>query len=459
MKKLFRISIVAVFIIIVIGIDVEAQSNLGLYGLRVVPQSNFSNPAFIPEGNTIIGIPFISSISSTTYSSSFSFNDIFITKDGSDSLYLNLSSVISKTSENNFITEYIENDIIYLGFKIKNNFLNVGIRNRMYSRAMYSSDLVELFWNGNGNYINEKLDLSSLSVNHDHFLSYYVGFGFMIGDNVSLGIRANLNQGLSSIQTTNNQLFIETITHDQKVFSINANTGFLINTSGLFSDSTENDKTTSEYIFNFQNIGFSVDFGADFKISERFKLNFSVIDLGFINWKSDLKSYENTSDYIEFTGIYADINTTEDLFEAYADSIAELIDIKEFEQEFKTHLPMRIFGGLEYYSLDKTNRLSFVFSGTFLKNNFSPAFSVGYDKTVSKHFTFKVNYSYLKYAPLNIGAGLVFNFKPFQFYFLTDNILSAFYWSGQQYINFRFGFNLIFPKQNSIKKGEPVFTQ
>lgn len=459
MERLFKISVVAVFMIIVIGIDVKAQSDLGLYGLRVVPQSNFSNPAFIPDGKLIIGLPFISSISSTTYSSSFSFNDIFVTKDGSDSLYLNLSSVISKTSENNFITEYIENDIIYLGFKLKNNFLNVGIRNRMYSRAMYSSDLVKLFWNGNGNYINEKLDLSRTSVNHDHFLSYYVGFGFMIGNNVSLGIRANLNQGLSSIQTTNNQLFIETVTHDQKVFSINANTGFSINTSGLSTDSTENDKTTSEYIFNFKNIGFSVDFGADFRISERFKLNFSVIDLGFINWKSDLKSYENTSDYIEFTGIYVDINTTEDLFEAYADSIAELIDINEFEQEFKTHLPTRIFGGLEYYSLDKTNRLSFVFSGTFLKNYFSPAFSVGYDKTVSKHFTFKVNYTYLKYAPLNIGTGLVFNFKPFQFYFLTDNILSAFYWSGQQYINFRVGINLVFPEQNSIKKGEPVFTE
>jgi len=439
--------------------NVNAQSDLGLYGLRVVPQSNFNNPAFIPDGKTIIGIPFISSISSSTYSSSFSFNDIFIEKDGSDSLYLNLNSLISKSNEKNFVTEYFENDLLYLGFKIKRSYLNIGIRNRMFTRAMYSNDLVKLAWNGNGNYIDEELNLSSTYVNHDHFISYYAGFGFMIGDNVSLGIRANLNQGLSSIQTSENQLIIETETHDQNVFSLRAKTGFTVNTSGLLRDSTETEITPTEYVFNFKNIGFSVDFGADFKVSERVSLNFSVLDLGFINWKSELSSYENSTDSIEFTGIYADINTTEDLFQTYVDSLAELIEINEFEQEFKTQLPTRVFAGLEYYSLDKTNRLSFVFSGTFLKNYFSPAFSVGYDKTVSKHFTFKVNYTYLKYAPLNLGAGLVFNFKPFQFYFLTDNILSAFYWSGQKYINFRFGINLVFPQQGSIKKGEPVFRE
>ena len=458
MEKLYKVYIVTFFIFIVSIFDVEAQSDLGLYGLRVVPQSNLSNPAFIPEGNTIIGIPFISSISHTTYSSSFSFNDIFVTKDGSDSLYLNLNNLVSKSKENNFITEYIENDIIYIGHKIENSFLNLGIRNRVYSRAMYSNDLVTLLWNGNGDYINEEFKLNNTFINHDHFLSYYLGYGLRIGDNITFGIRANLNQGLSSIQTSNNQLYINTAPHDHNVFSINSNTGFTINTSGISLDSPENDKSVSEYIFNFRNIGFSVDFGADFKISERVKINFSVLDLGFINWKSNLTSYESSSDYIEFTGIYADINATEDIFEAYADSITKLFDINEFEHKFKTHLPTRIFAGLEYYSLDKSNRLSFVFSGTFLKNNFSPAFSVGYDKTVFKYLTFKVTYSYLKYAPLNLGGGLVVNIQPFQFYILTDNILSAFYWSGQKYINFRFGFNLIIPEQNRINKSEPIVT-
>ena len=202
MEKLRNIYIVIFLFFIGSSFEVEAQSDLGLYGLRVVPQSNINNPVFITEGNIIIGIPFISSISNTTYSSSFSFNDIFVTKNGSDSLYLNLSRLALESKENNFVTECFENDIIYLGFRIKSNFLNLGIRNRLFSRVMYSNDLVQLLWNGN--YINEVMNLSNTFVNHDHFLSYYVGYAFRADDNMSFGIRVNLNQGLSSIQMSNN---------------------------------------------------------------------------------------------------------------------------------------------------------------------------------------------------------------------------------------------------------------
>ena len=132
-----------------------------------------------------------------------------------------------------------------------------------------------------------------------------------------------------------------------------------------------------------------------------------------------------------------DININEDVFQAFADSLNELFEIKEFDQKFKTILPTRIYFGIEYYSLNKKNRYSFLFSGIFLKESFSSAFSLGYDRTISERFTFKVNYTYLKYAPLNIGAGLVLNLKPIQIYLITDNILSGFYWSGQKYFNFR----------------------
>jgi hypothetical protein len=428
---------------------------MGLYGLREIPQSNLINPAFIPEGELIIGIPFLSSISHSTYSSSFSFNDIFIKKAGSDSLYLNLSSIASKNYTKNFITGYVENDIIYFGLKIKKNgYLSSGIRNRVYSRVMYSTDMIKLLWNGNGNYIGEKLDLTNTFINHDHFLSYYVGYSLVINKNVSLGLRANLNQGLSSIQTVKNELTMRTSAHSDYIYNIDANTGFLVNTSGIVGDSVDGNQSITEYVFNFNNIGFSIDFGGDFKVSERIKLNVSVVDLGFISWKSNLRSYENTNDSVQFSGIYNDININEDVFQAFADSLNELFEIKEFDQKFKTILPTRIYFGIEYYSLNKKNRYSFLFSGIFLKESFSSAFSLGYDRTISERFTFKVNYTYLKYAPLNIGAGLVLNLKPIQIYLITDNILSGFYWSGQKYFNFRFGINLVFAHKRDMKKVE-----
>jgi opacity protein-like surface antigen len=320
----------------------------------------------------------------------------------------------------------------------------------------YADDLVRLLWDGNANYIDQELNLSGTILNQDHFLAYYINFGFLIGEKFSLGLRANLNQGLSSIQTQYNNISITTATHDQSIFSFDAKTSFLVNTSGLVSDSTSS-FSISNYLFNFQNTGFSFDIGADFQVSDRISLNLSILDIGKLNWKSGLKSYESSTDSIEFSGIYADINSKGDIFTAYGDSLAALIDIKEFEKDFSTSLPSRIYAGLEYYSLDRKNLLSFTFAGTFLKNKFSPALSFGFEREVSKHFAFKISYSWLRYAPLNLGSGFAFNFKPFQFYLLTDNVFSTFLWDKQKYLNFRLGVNLVFPEKRHIPKGEPVF--
>lgn len=450
--------IIVIFLIFTFSISAYSQFDMMLYGYRFVPQSNYNNPAFIPQGKIAIGIPVLSSISTSTYSSSFSLDDILKGNSSSDSLKLDLSYLISKGKETNLLTEYIDNDVLYVGFKLKSNFLSFGIRNRLYSRFVYSQDLVKLIWNGNASYLDEELDLSSTQVNHVHFLDYFVNFGLVLNENVSLGIRANLLQGLSSVQTQRNELTLLTNSQGENGYSFDANTSFLINTSGLNSDSTNNGGV-SDYIFNFKNLGFSFDIGADFKISERLNINFSILDLGKINWKSNLTSYESNTDNVHFSGITVDINSNGDVFENYLDSITNLVDINEFEQEYSTTLPTRFYAGLEYYGYDRKNRLSFVFSGIFLKEKFSPAFSVGYDREVSKHFAFKVNYSYLAYAPLNVGAGFSFNFKPFQFYFLTDNIFSTFLWDKQRYLNVRFGINILIPEQNSIPIGEPVFSK
>ncbi|PLX05677.1 MAG: hypothetical protein C0598_13930 [Marinilabiliales bacterium] len=424
-----------------------------MHGYHFVPQSSYNNPALIPDGKVIVGIPVLSSIAHTTYSK-FGFNDFFQEK--SDSLYLDLNKVISKSDKANMIAEYVEHDLILIGLKIQKNYLNFGIRNRLYSRITYSEGLLKLIWNGNLSYIDEKLDLSSTSVSHDHFLDYYAGFAFKINENIGLGVRAHYLQGLSSIETQRNNISIITSSEGDNGFNFDANASFLINTSGLVYDSTDGFRF-NDYAFNFTNSGFSFDIGAEIKINERVNVTLSIIDLGKINWKSNLKSFESESENVKFSGITVDIDSQDDIFEQYADSISELIDVKEFEASFSTSLPTRVYTGLEYYSLDRKNRISLLMAGLFMKEKFIPSVSVGFDRDVSKHFAFKVNYSYLPYSPLNLGAGFSFNFKPFQFYFLTDNIFSTFLWDSQRYFNLRLGINILIPEQNSIPKGEPVF--
>lgn len=455
-----KAKITAIILLVFLGFTkLNAQSDLMLYGYRDIPQTVYTNPAFIPDAKIFVAIPVLSSISNSTYSSSFSIDDLLKSRSGSDSLYLNPSSIINKNYPVNFISENLETDILGLGIKLNSgDYLSFGIRNRLYTRLFYSNDLINLLWNGNAPYLGQNLDLSNTIASSEHYLNWYAGFGFKIGENVSIGLRVNYLQGLSSIQTEKSNLSLTTNADSENVYSIKANTAFLVNTSGFSGDSI-NGFTASDYILNFNNSGFSFDFGADFKVSENVNLSFSVLDIGKINWKSNLKSYESTADSVDFSGIYADFNNPDGVFNVYADSLAELIDVNEFKQNFSSSLPTRFYLGLEIYSNQRKNRFSFVFNGTMLKKKFSPAVSLAYDMKVSKHFTFKLAYSWLQYSPINFGTAFTFKFKPFQFYFLSDNIFSTFMWDKQRYFNFRLGLNIKIPSQNRIPTNEPVFTK
>ena len=101
----------------------------------------------------------------------------------------------------------------------------------------------------------------------------------------------------------------------------------------------------------------------------------------------------------------------------------------------------------QYITLDQRNSFNLLFAGRFLENTFEFALSAGYTFAPSEKFAMKFAYNYLRYAPLNLGLGFYFNFKPFQFYFSTDNVAGLIYPTGQHYADFHFGLNILIPYQ------------
>ena len=425
---------------------VYSQSNFILHGFEYVPQSNHLNPAFRPDAKMVIGIPFLSSLSFSAYSTSFSFNDLF--QESGDSLYFNLTPVIENSKENNYVTGALEIDLIYFGCQIKKGFLNVGIRHRLYARAFYTPDLLKLAWYGNNPYVVQQMDLSSSWVNVDHFNSWYVGYAFPIGKFVEMGVRFNINQGFSNIQTQKSDVKMLTNENDASVYEVSALTSYQVNTSNITSQ-----ESAGNYLFDFNNFGISVDLGATFQVHEQVKLNLSILDLGYIAWQSDLTSYEGAYEEVHFTGVYGDVNEEDqDIFKMYSDTLKKLFEPRESSFPYSAVLPARLIVGAEYYFNNDANRASFLFSGRMMHGYFEPAFTLAYDMKVSDVFAFKASYTYLQYSPFNLGVGIVVEARPFQFYVMTDNIIAPFNIYGTQYLNFQFGFNLIWPKQN--KKGK-----
>lgn len=422
----------------------NAQTSYMLHGFDMVPQSSYSNPAYISDSNTVVGFPLLSSLSANVYSTGFTFNDIFRERSGSDSLYLDLGNVAGEPGGINYLTGSVDNDLIHLGFKVKKSYLTTGIRHRLLVRGFYVNDLIELMWHGNTSIKDRHIDLGPVNFQSDHFVSYYLGLAFPVGSRVSIGARFNVNRGMSNISTVYNDTRLLTEENDATAYAVRAETSFLIHTSGLSRDSAGNAFNPFSYYYNYRNFGVSLDLGADIKITERVSVNFSFLDFGYINWKSGLKSFENKYDTINFEGIYVDEEVTDNgIMSTYADSLESIIDVKELSEAYRSDLPARLIVGAEYYSPDRMNRISFLFSGRFMKDYFEPSFSVSFDKTLAYYFAFKVAYTYHRFAPFNLGAGLVFNAGPLQVYFLSDNVLSVINYRNQKYINFHFGINFV----------------
>ncbi len=426
----------------------KAQAGFILHGFRDVQQSSLLNPAFTSGATTIVGIPLLSNISTGLVTSSGGFNDFFSKKAGSDSLFLDLKKVINNNKPEDRITDFLDIDILFAGFKAGSTFISLGVRQRLFVQAILDRDLLKLAWNGNSEYENQILDMSHTNVAEYHLIDYHLGISVPVGTKFRVGARFHLLQGLSSIETENNGLNLNTIRDNNGDLEIRALTRFQVNTSGL-SDTTN--FNPGDYFLNFENMGFAIDLGADVQITKQIWVNASVLNWGKVYYRSNTKRYKTVHDSVNFNGAAIDFSKNDNPLRSIGDTLRSLFDVKDEPGNYSIILPARIIIGGEYYTKDMHNDFSLMFSGRFYRNYFEPAFSVGYSRFVSSHVSVKANYTWLKDAPMNFGMAMAVNFFPFQFYVYSDNVIGLFQWDQQKYVQAGFGLNIRIAPRNTRK--------
>lgn len=431
-------------------LTVSAQGNFTGYDMSGIPQTMYNNPALTPKAKVFVGIPLLSNIKLGYYNTAFSFDDIFLNEPGSDSLYLDLSRVANNNESINYISESTTLELISFGFKVGKSFLSFGVNTNVNVRFFYDSDLIKLAWEGNGTYLNQDIVLTQTNVFEEHFNKYYAGISVPIGDWLNVGARFNYIQGLSSAYGENRNTKLRTNVDDELGLYFTGSADFEMNTSGLtylVSDSATLEPL--DYLMNFQNSGFSVDLGVDVKINDRFSVQASVTNLGKINWNSYDKTYTSDVKDIYFDGAYYDLFNDEDEdqdpMDAYLDAWDSIFQITESEKVYSTNLRTNIFANGQYTMTNDRHRFNLLFAGRFLEESFEYSFSAGYTYNPYGKFSAKVTYTYMEHAPLNLGGGFFFNFKPFQIYMMADNIMGMFMWYDQRFLDFRFGLNILIP--------------
>jgi hypothetical protein len=187
------------------------------------------------------------------------------------------------------------------------------------------------------------------------------------------------------------------------------------------------------YLFNRNNKGVGIDFGFNYRLSDKILLEGSILDLGFINWND----YTANSQLKQWNYSYSGIgNPIPVLGSESTSSVSFLKDVLEDSTEgsllnsyaysnpsYSTALRTKIYASVEY-TVDHNNFVSLSLYSSFVRGKWRRGLGLAYNYHLGYNFAATASYSIYNRSYSNVGLGVTVNFGPLEIYCLTDNILS-----------------------------------
>lgn len=443
MKKIFSL-----FVLFISSYGFS-QQDLSLYQLSGIPQNNLVNPSQMPDDKVVVGFPAFSSIKTSYNNNAFSVNDGLNLEDGT--LYIDPETLVNSLSDKTYINTQLQNQWLLVGYRFKNHYFKLGISEKASFDFAFPKTLFDFVLKGNAAYLGETVSIADLKLNISNYREVSLGYSTKLNDQWQVGGHVNLLFGLANINTQSSSLRIYT---DPVNYDISVAGQLEVNTSGLNNISGN----TFDYLKTGSNFGLGLDLGATFTPNEKWEITMSLLDLGYINWKNDLKTYTNNSTSFTISGL--DIKDFinegnldgDSLITEITDSLENEFGFEEVEKKYTTYLSPKWYGGAKY-SLNPKNRVYATTTLQFYPTNTRFGISLGYEFDLNKYLGFTANYSIFNNSFSNIGIGLRLRAGPVQVYALSDSMLSSFNLFDYRSIHFRFGINLLF---GEVKPKAPV---
>ncbi len=401
--------------------------------MKSTQQALYVNPSFMPKGKIFVSVPGISMLSFGATNSAFSFNDLF-TKRADDSLQINTANVISNLKPLNFFSTELNEEIVGFGIKLSDGYFSFSSTFKMQTNFAYPKDLIQFAFEGNGkSYIGERASLDGISISLNSYVEHAFGYTKEINDKLTVGARLKLISGLANIKTDVNNLGIYT---DPTSYAITIDGSAGIQSSNvlaLLGDSTTTaaeqkaiEQSAKSSLYNFANKGVGIDLGGTYHINEKLSVNASIIDLGSISWKANVKNYKTNDINFTFDGI--DLNeflndTTQKPLDRLSDTLQKILNYEENTDKYATSLRTKIYLGANYNLTKNFNAGALIFN-EFIGGKYRPGLSLSMNATVKNWLVATLNYSIYNGAFSNVGLGLSMRGGPIQFYIMTDNLLS-----------------------------------
>lgn len=403
-----------------------AQDYLSFLSLGdYVTQTQDLSPVYIPENTLTFGSP--ANIGLTGYSG-IKLGDILVKNQ--DVLKFDLNSLNASAKRRNNVNYDLTINIFSIALKTKKGSISLFANTKSSLSWQFSNAFTNILANG----FAKSFGLSEEKL---RFTAYNeVGVGYtnqLFKDKLSIGFRMKYLNGMAHVETAEKASFAVDI--NPLNWIVKASDAFVLS-SGLNSNEVDLPTIT-------KNKGLGFDIGAKFNASDRFSFEISVLDIGYIEWSENVKTYK-IDDTTEATYNGIDLNTNGDILDEAKDVFENVVGSTEVAETFRSNLETKAYISANYQLSDKNLfRLSFNKTQSIL--DITPSFSLGYNRTL-RNSTYGVLVSSGGLDNnIRLGANAAARLAFLQLYIATDDISSLF--GKVQELNrggIRVGLNFIF---------------
>jgi len=466
----------AFFILFLFYVKVDAQQDLTSYYLNALPQSLYNNPALSPDSRFYMGVPGLSSLYFGLSNNLFDTKNV-LQKVNGDSISINANNFIKNLQKFNYLNFNFQEEIFAFGFKLKRNYFSFSYSVKGFAILNYAKDIPNLLVNGNYDASimtteGKTFDFSQTGANAMVYQEFAIGMSRKLTSKLTAGARVKTLFGVADIQTKKSEGTLYT-SSEQTLHNNTINAAFDVNTNVPGLDDN-NSKTQASDFVGTKNLGLGLDLGVNYLLNDKISVSASILDLGYIRWKSTPTNYSFTSENVNFSFQGIDPNKVFNLVnnelkedtvytKQLKDSLSKIFDTKKTNKAYTTSLPTKIMLSGAYH-LTKNDVFGILFRGDILENHLYSSFAMSYNRRLTNIVQASVSYSMRNRDYSNIGIGLVLSLGFFQIYAITDNIFSLTvmnkasldkgntqipYPNSMKNMNVRFGMNIVFGRSKS----------
>jgi hypothetical protein len=241
---------------------------------------------------------------------------------------------------------------------------------------------------------------------------------------------------------------------DENNFGLTVQGDYLLNSSfpmtisqdgnGTPNGITVDDIDPYAYLLNRGNLGFGLDLGAIYHYTEKITLSASLLDLGFVSWKTDVNNVRGEGSFVYDGG---EVTTDSELvsqehFIELGDSIMEAFNATASTDPFTHFFPTQLYLGASYQWKENV-AFGLVNRNLIYSSKLHSSLTVSARANLLDRILTTVSWSYLNHSFKNVGIGLAYHGKGFQLHAVTDNLIGFFYPFDTRSLNLRLGMNLM----------------